>query len=274
MPDPEVLFRCARRAGHPSSREQSRPRMEQAIRLLRSCFRQRFVLRNNERKRPVAAMLDEASPGPSAHTWTRRAFFPYCSERLRIPEGDCLFGPQIDAQQRALRAFQQRFIESHLFEAAAARFVNEEIDNFKERHCKIGGVLRSISPLGPSSPAHFRTMAKPALGKGLGALINTRVAAPAPVEELGERIQTLPLDQITPSPLQPRQEFRSEHLQELVESIRERGIIQPLIVREVDEKYELIAESAGGAPPANFACQKPGHRPQGQRQRGARTGTD
>jgi ParB family transcriptional regulator, chromosome partitioning protein len=84
-------------------------------------------------------------------------------------------------------------------------------------------------------------MAKPALGKGLGALINTRVAAPAPVEELGERIQTLPLDQISPSPLQPRQEFRSEHLQELVESIRERGIIQPLIVRRVDEKYELIA---------------------------------
>lgn len=84
-------------------------------------------------------------------------------------------------------------------------------------------------------------MAKPALGKGLGALINTRVAAPAPVEELGERVQNLPLDQITPSPLQPRQEFRSEHLQELVESIREQGIIQPLIVRKVGDKYELIA---------------------------------
>lgn len=84
-------------------------------------------------------------------------------------------------------------------------------------------------------------MAKPALGKGLGALINTRVAAPAPVEELGERIQSLPLSRIIPSPLQPRTEFRSEHLAELVESIRERGIIQPLIVRKVGEKYELIA---------------------------------
>jgi ParB family chromosome partitioning protein len=84
-------------------------------------------------------------------------------------------------------------------------------------------------------------MAKPALGKGLGALINTRVAAPAPVEELGERVQSIPLDQIVPSPLQPRHEFRSEHLQELVESIREQGIIQPLIVRKVGEKYELIA---------------------------------
>lgn len=84
-------------------------------------------------------------------------------------------------------------------------------------------------------------MAKPALGKGLGALINTRVAAPAPVEELGERIQSLPLSRIIPSPLQPRTEFRSEHLAELVESIRERGIIQPLIVRKVGDKYELIA---------------------------------
>jgi len=84
-------------------------------------------------------------------------------------------------------------------------------------------------------------MAKPALGRGLGALINTRVAAPAPVEELGERIQNIALDQIIPSPLQPRTDFRSEHLQELVESIRERGIIQPLIVRKVDGRYELIA---------------------------------
>ncbi len=84
-------------------------------------------------------------------------------------------------------------------------------------------------------------MAKPALGKGLSALINARVAAPAPVEELGERIQSLPLDSIFPSPLQPRHEFRSEHLAELVESIRERGIIQPLIVRKTGDKYELIA---------------------------------
>lgn len=84
-------------------------------------------------------------------------------------------------------------------------------------------------------------MAKPALGKGLGALIHTKVSAPAPVEELGERVQTLPLNQIIPSPLQPRTEFRTEHLHELVESIRERGIIQPLIVRKVGDKYELIA---------------------------------
>lgn len=85
-------------------------------------------------------------------------------------------------------------------------------------------------------------MAKPALGKGLSALItSSRVAAPAPVEALGEKIQNLALDRIIASPLQPRLEFRSEHLIELVESIRERGIIQPLIVRKVGDKFELIA---------------------------------
>lgn len=84
-------------------------------------------------------------------------------------------------------------------------------------------------------------MAKQALGKGLSALINARVVNPAPAEELGERIQQLPLASITPSPLQPRVDFPADHLQELVESIRERGIIQPLIVRKVNGKYELIA---------------------------------
>jgi ParB family transcriptional regulator, chromosome partitioning protein len=84
-------------------------------------------------------------------------------------------------------------------------------------------------------------MAKPpALGKGLGALISTRSAgltAPQP----GERILALPLSDIIPSPLQPRTEFRPEQLSELIQSIRERGIIQPLIVRKVNGKYELIA---------------------------------
>lgn len=84
-------------------------------------------------------------------------------------------------------------------------------------------------------------MAKVALGKGLGALINTRVASPHPAEEAGERIQNAKLSEIVPTPLQPRTEFRGEGLTELVESIRERGIIQPLIVRRNGDKLELIA---------------------------------
>ena len=84
-------------------------------------------------------------------------------------------------------------------------------------------------------------MAKVALGKGLGALINPRVASPTPVAEVGERVQQVPLGEIIPTPLQPRTEFRGERLQELIASIRVHGIIQPLIVRKNGDKFELIA---------------------------------
>ncbi len=84
-------------------------------------------------------------------------------------------------------------------------------------------------------------MLKPALGKGLSALINTRVASPTPIEADGERVQMIALDQIIPSPWQPRTEFRDEHIQELADSIAQKGIMQPLIVRRVGEKMELIA---------------------------------
>src|SRR5271154_2046761 len=84
-------------------------------------------------------------------------------------------------------------------------------------------------------------MPKVALGKGLGALINQRVASPTPMPELGEHVQRIKLDDITPTPLQPRTEFRGEKLKELVDSIREHGIIQPLIVRQRLDKFELIA---------------------------------
>jgi ParB family transcriptional regulator, chromosome partitioning protein len=84
-------------------------------------------------------------------------------------------------------------------------------------------------------------MIKPALGKGLSALINTRVASPTPHEADGERVQMVALEQIVPSPWQPRTEFRDEHIQELADSIQQKGIMQPLIVRKVGEKLELIA---------------------------------
>src|SRR5438105_281200 len=84
-------------------------------------------------------------------------------------------------------------------------------------------------------------MAKSAIGQGLGALIGTRpVTRPADLEPV-EKIRTVPLSSIAPSPLQPRKEFEQEALQELVDSIRQHGIIQPLIVRPVDGRHELIA---------------------------------
>lgn len=88
-------------------------------------------------------------------------------------------------------------------------------------------------------------MAKAALGKGLGALISTRPASPlvspTPAVESGERVQLVALDRIVASPFQPRTVFRDEHLEELVNSIKEHGIIQPLIVRVRAERFELIA---------------------------------
>lgn len=83
-------------------------------------------------------------------------------------------------------------------------------------------------------------MAKSALGKGLGALIGAR-PAPAPEVASGEKIHQVDLHGVGPSPMQPRKEFAGEALQELANSIREHGIIQPLIVRQVNGRYELIA---------------------------------
>jgi ParB family chromosome partitioning protein len=84
-------------------------------------------------------------------------------------------------------------------------------------------------------------MGKVALGKGLGALINTRVVSPTPAPELGERIQQVPIAEIVPSPQQPRTVFKNDQLAELVDSVRQNGIIQPLIVRQRNGKFELIA---------------------------------
>lgn len=83
-------------------------------------------------------------------------------------------------------------------------------------------------------------MAKNVLGRGLGSLIPSRLPAPAAVTA-GERVLQVALDDIVPSPLQPRREFRDEPLRELMDSIREQGIIQPLVARKVGAKYQLIA---------------------------------
>ena len=85
-------------------------------------------------------------------------------------------------------------------------------------------------------------MARSGLGKGLGALIGTPAPAPrAEVAETGEKVHRINLASITPSPLQPRKDFAREPLQELIDSIRQHGIIQPLIVRQVGTRFELIA---------------------------------
>jgi len=82
-----------------------------------------------------------------------------------------------------------------------------------------------------------------ALGRGLSALLPTRPAA-GPGRPLGPMpdatSQTVPIDSIDPNPLQPRRVFNSERLSELAQSIRTNGIIQPLVVRKVGDRYQLV----------------------------------
>ena len=95
-------------------------------------------------------------------------------------------------------------------------------------------------------------MAKSPLGRGLGALLGGAPAGSPPTVSLvspvvrseeGERILHLLVTEVAPSPLQPRRVFAEENLAELVDSIRARGIFQPLIVRRSPKGsgYELIA---------------------------------
>ena len=75
-------------------------------------------------------------------------------------------------------------------------------------------------------------------GKALDALIDTNGVRTQGTSTLNE----IPLDQIEPNPNQPRREFDSEALQELANSIREIGIIQPITLRQTDEhRFQLIA---------------------------------
>jgi len=84
-------------------------------------------------------------------------------------------------------------------------------------------------------------MARSGLGKGLGALISVAPVLRVSDPQNGEQVQQVSLTVIVPSPLQPRREFEREALAELIESIRQRGIIQPLIVRPKEGEFELIA---------------------------------
>ena len=72
--------------------------------------------------------------------------------------------------------------------------------------------------------------ARSRLGRGLASLIGDTSSEPQRLPPEGEQ-RLVPIDQISPSPLNPRQSFRDEELDELAASIRERGLVQPLIVR-------------------------------------------
>lgn len=73
------------------------------------------------------------------------------------------------------------------------------------------------------------------LGKGLDALI------PSLAINEDDKVVEIPLNQLRANPYQPRKEFKEDSIQELAESIRQHGVIQPIIVRSVLKGYEIIA---------------------------------
>jgi len=79
-------------------------------------------------------------------------------------------------------------------------------------------------------------MERKALGKGLGALIPERESGAG-----REEIMYVPISQIKPNPFQPREDFDQQGLEELAQSIKEKGVIQPLLVRRKGDLFELIA---------------------------------
>ena len=84
-----------------------------------------------------------------------------------------------------------------------------------------------------------------ALGRGLSSLLPTNRPAPAPAVPAPTPASSgplrIPIGDIDPNPLQPRTVFQADRLQELAQSIREHGIIQPLIVRTAGARYQLVA---------------------------------
>lgn len=73
------------------------------------------------------------------------------------------------------------------------------------------------------------------LGKGLGALI------PSLEVKEDDMITEIPLSQLRPNPYQPRKTFDEDSIRELAESVKQHGVIQPIIVRSVLRGYEIIA---------------------------------
>lgn len=76
---------------------------------------------------------------------------------------------------------------------------------------------------------------RPALGKGIGALLNSAA------QEGGKKYFSCPIEELKPHRNQPRKTFSDDKMAELIDSIKEKGVIQPLVVRQQDDYYQIIA---------------------------------
>jgi ParB family chromosome partitioning protein len=105
------------------------------------------------------------------------------------------------------------------------------------------------TPAGNASQTASRPVARK-LGRGLSALLgDDTVESPKPENQPTRAAQRdglvkLPIEYISPSPLQPRRRFAEEDLDSLIESVKQRGILQPILVRPAageENRYEIVA---------------------------------
>ncbi|HKL25044.1 MAG TPA: ParB/RepB/Spo0J family partition protein, partial [Desulfuromonadales bacterium] len=76
---------------------------------------------------------------------------------------------------------------------------------------------------------------RPALGKGIGALLTSAA------QEGRHKYFLCPIEDLRPHQQQPRKTFDDAKMAELVASVREKGVIQPLVVRQAEDHYQIIA---------------------------------
>jgi len=76
------------------------------------------------------------------------------------------------------------------------------------------------------------------LGKGIGALFPTEALENIQTNE--DQIEKIDLHKLIANPFQPRKTFEDEAIEELAQSIKEHGIIQPIVVRKKGKKYEIV----------------------------------
>jgi len=103
----------------------------------------------------------------------------------------------------------------------------------------LGALIREAEPQTPASPAPANSAAPSAshpAGAGGSAAATAPTFTPMPAGPL-----QIDIDLIEPSPYQPRTRFREEALDELARSIQASGIIQPIVLRPVGNRYQLIA---------------------------------
>lgn len=103
------------------------------------------------------------------------------------------------------------------------------------------GLGRGLSSLIPQNKTNTVTPRNPVIDTDSESFLSTKKALDSIADTKEGRVIDVDIDKINPNPHQPRHVFVEEKLRELSDSIREKGILQPLIVTEKDGKYELIA---------------------------------